>query len=105
EIAAAPLHLSRFDLVAGLHVRDTLGALGLEADRFRLVDLKPPKKSMRINRQGRTLSITPELLISGTIGTSRPLGDPAAVARYLAEGSVAKLIRRIESDVKALFAF
>ncbi|KYF78283.1 hypothetical protein BE18_15405 [Sorangium cellulosum] len=102
EVAGA---LEPFDVIAGLHIRDTLHALGLDADRRRVVDLRPPKKSRRLNRAGRILEITPELLIAGTTGISRPLGDPEKVASYLAEGDDAKLARRLESDVKALHAF
>ena len=103
ELAAM---LEAFDLVAALWVRETLQAVGVcDADRFRLVDLKPPQKTRRLNRQGRTLTITPELLITSTTGMSHPLGDPAKMAAYLAAGDFAKLARRLESDVKALFAF
>ncbi len=97
--------LAEFDLLAGLYLRDTLHRLRLDPDRWRLVDLKPPQKSRRINRSGRTLNITPALLISSTTGISRPLGDPAKVGQYLAEGTTGKLARRLESDVKALYAF
>jgi hypothetical protein len=51
------------------------------------------------------LAITPELLITSSTGISRPLGEPAKLAAYVAQGQDAKLRRRIESDVKALFAF
>jgi hypothetical protein len=105
EVTELPAVLEQFDVIAGLYIRDTLLALGLDADRFRIVDLKPPKKSHRLNRAGRTLQITPELLIAGTTGISRPLGEPEKVARYLAEGDRPKLTRRLESDVKALHAF
>lgn len=105
ELASAAGVLAEFDLLVGLHVRETIHALGLDPDRWRLVDLKPPQKSRRINRRGRTLEITPELLISSTTGISRPLGDPVKVAQYLAEGEKGKLARRLESDVKALHAF
>ncbi|WP_437592082.1 hypothetical protein [Sorangium sp. So ce1000] len=97
--------LDRFDVIAGIHIRDTLDALGLGADRRGVVDLKPPKKSRRLNGAGRTLEITPELLITSTTGISRPLGDPKKVASYLAGGDPSKLARRLESDVKALYAF
>jgi hypothetical protein len=69
------------------------------------VDLRPPQKSRRINRAGRTLKITAELLIWSTTGISRPLGDPYKVARYLARGEAGKLARRLKRDVKALYAF
>lgn len=106
ELSELPRRLEAFGLVAALSVRETLKAVGVEdADRFRLVDLKPPRKSRRLNRRGRTLAITPELLITSTTGISRPLGDPAKTAAYLASGDETKLRRRLESDVKALFAF
>ncbi len=106
RIHELPAKLEAFDLVAALYVRETLLTVGVsDADRFRLVDLKPPQKTRRLNRQGRTLTITPELLITSTTGTSHPLGDPAKMAAYLAAGDSTKLARRLESDVKALFAF
>jgi hypothetical protein len=41
----------------------------------------------------------------GLMGISRPLGESGKIAGYVAEGRVAKLRRRIASDVKALAAF
>lgn len=106
ELAELPAMLGTFDLVAALYVRETLQSIGFaDADRFRLVDLKPPQKTRRLNRQGRTLAITPELLITSTTGISHPLGDPAKTADYLASGHETKLRRRLESDAKSLFAF
>ena len=106
ELTELPAAIGAFDLVGALRVRESLESLGvLDADRFRLVDLKPPQKTRRLNRRGRTLSLTPELLITSTTGISHPLGDPAKIAAYLAAGDVSKLKRRLASDVKALFAF
>ena len=106
ELTELPAAIEAFDLVGALRVRESLESLGvLDADRFRLVDLKPPQKTRRLNRRGRTLSLTPELLITSTTGISHPLGDPAKIAAYLAAGDVSKLKRRLASDVKALFAF
>lgn len=103
DIDALPL--AGYDLLIGLHIRDALAALGADADSWRLVDLRPPQKSRRVNKQGRTISITPEQLISATTGISRPLGDPSKLADYLQEGETGKLVRRLESDVKALYAY
>ena len=98
--------LKDYDLVAALWVRDALYALGIrDHDRWRLVDLKPPQKTRQLNRAGRKLTITPDMLISASTGISRPLGDPAKVAEYLSASKQARLRRRLESDVKALFAF
>ncbi|WP_437819501.1 hypothetical protein [Sorangium sp. So ce1078] len=97
--------LARFDVIAGLDIGDTLRAMGFDADRRRVVDLGPPQTSRRLSRTGRTLQITPELLIAGTTRISRPLGEPERLARYLSGGDHQRLARRIESDVKALHAF
>jgi hypothetical protein len=105
ELAAMVDVLADLDLLVGLYLRETLHGLGLDPDRWRLVDLRPPQKSRRINRRGRTLLITPEMLIWSTTGISRPLGEPARIAQYLAERETGKLTRRLESDVKALDAF
>jgi len=94
-----------FQVLVGLHIRNQLQALGVDPDDWRLVDLKPPQKSRRLNRAGKTLHITPELLISGTTGMSRPLADPSKIAEYIARGERGKLGRRLESDAKALHAF
>jgi hypothetical protein len=100
-----PERLRAFDVLAGLHVRETLAALGLDPEAWRLVDLRPPRRTRRLNRRGRTLALTPELLIAGTLRVSRPLGDPSAIAAYLSSGALARLRRRLEGDVKALAAF
>lgn len=96
--------LQTYGLIAGLHVRDTLAALGLDPDRFRIVDLQPPQKTKQLNRSGRKLTITIEMIIAHTCGISRPLGDPKKVAEYLRSSDHRKLAARLESDVKALFA-
>jgi hypothetical protein len=73
--------LEAFNPVAALHVRETLHRLGVpDPDRYRLVDLQPPQKRRRLNRQGRPLVITAELLISSSTGISRSLADPAKIA-------------------------
>jgi hypothetical protein len=98
--------LAPYDVLIGLHLREQLFAMGLEPDRWgRLVDLKPPQKTIRINQRGRTLAITPEMLMRATVGTSKPLGEPTVLAKYLAQGDHGKLARRLEADAKALYAF
>jgi len=97
--------LDAFDVVAALDVRATLAGLGLDPERWRLADLSPPRKTWKLNRAGRQLDVTAELLIRGTTGVSHALGDPAKVAEYLGGGDTAKLRRRLESDAKALYGF
>ncbi len=97
--------LAEYDWLAGLSIRATLTGLGLDAERFRLAELSPAQKTRTLNRQGRKLTITPELVIASTTGISRPLGDPIKIAQYLAERQDTKLARRLESTAKALHAF
>lgn len=97
--------LAGYDWLAGLSIRSTLAGLGLDAERFRLAELSPARKSRTLNRSGRKLTITPELVIASTTGISRPLGDPDKIAEYLATRQDTKLARRLESTVKALYSF
>ena len=59
---------------------------------------------MKINKRGRTLRITATLLVQGSCGISRPFGEEKKLAEYLAQGELTKLRRRLESDVKSLYA-
>jgi hypothetical protein len=97
--------LGSFDLLAGLDIRATLESLGLDPDRWHLVDLGPPQKTYRLNRAGRILRISTELLIRGSVGIGRPLGDASRLRKYAAGGDFRKLARRLESDAKALLAY
>ncbi len=94
-----------YDWLAGLAIRSTLTGLGVDAERFRLAELSPAQKTLTLNRRGKKLTITPELVIASTTGISRPLGDPDKIAQYLAEQHDTKLARRLESTAKALYAF
>ncbi len=105
DLEELPELLAGFNLLAGLSLRAALVTLGLDPDRWRLVELAPPRKTRKLDRSGRTLMITSELLITATTGISRPLADPAKVAEYLRSGNTTRLTRRLESDAKALFAF
>lgn len=104
-LSGAGRALESYDLLAGLDIRATLESLGLDPDRWRLVDLGPPQKTYRLNRAGRILRITTELLIRGSVGISRPLGDASRLRKYAASEDLKKLARRLESDAKALLAY
>lgn len=104
SLGAAVAALKVFDVVYGLDLRTTLAMLGLDARDFRAFELGPPRKNVRLNKSGRKLQVTPEMVISSSTGIVHPLADPAKVARYLAEGDTGKLVRRAESDVKSLYA-
>ncbi|MBN1608961.1 MAG: hypothetical protein JW940_20205 [Polyangiaceae bacterium] len=104
ELARVPERLSAFDLIGAIDVRPLLRMLRFEPGDRRLAELGPPQKTKKLNRRGRTLKITTEMLVSGSCGISRPLGDPAKLDGYLAAGAISKLRARLEANVKSLHA-
>lgn len=104
ELAQLRSLLQPYDVLCGLDIRATLRALGLDAGDRRLAELGPPQKSVRLNQSGRTLKITAAMLVQGSCGISRPLGDDKKLGAYLANGQTAQLVRRLEADAKSLFA-
>lgn len=102
ELGQLPSALNAFDVLVGLDLREHLVALGLEVARWRLIDIGPPQKTLRLNKAGRTLKITTEMLIRSSVGVSRALGDPKKTAQYVTDDEHGKLARRVESDAKHL---
>jgi hypothetical protein len=45
------------------------------------------------------------IFITSSVRISRPLADPATIARHLSAGHLGRLRQRLESDLKTLFAF
>jgi hypothetical protein len=98
--------LAKYDAIIGITPDKLLTELGLAPQQWRWrVDISPPQKTKKLNKQGRILKITTELLVSGTVGISRALGDPQKIAFYIREGDNGKLAKRIESTAKALCAY
>jgi hypothetical protein len=104
ELAAARTRIAEYDFIAAVGVRSLLRRLGVDPGERRLADLGPPQKSMTLNRRGRTLKITTGMLVQGSCGIGRPFGDPKKLMAYLREGQTTRLQRRLEADVKSLFA-
>jgi len=104
EISAARERLDDYDILAAVDVRALLRALDYEPGRRRLAELGPPQKTMTLNRRGRTLKMTNELLLQGSCGISRAFGDPEKLRAYLRSGRHTQLRRRLEADAKSLFA-
>lgn len=104
DFAAVRERLAGYDYIAGLGVRALLRALEFDSGERRLGELGPPQKTVKLNRAGRTLTLTPELLIQGSCGIGKPFGDPRKTAAYLEKGETGRLKRRLESDAKSLFA-
>ena len=104
EIANLRERLLAYDIIAAVDVRALLRAIGFDPGERRLGELGPAQKSRQINRSGRALRITTELLVQGTCGISRPFGDAAKLSGYLQTGQIGKLRHRLEADAKSLFA-
>jgi hypothetical protein len=104
EMQQGAERLRDYDVIAAIEVRNLLQALGIDPGARRLAELGPPQKTRKLNRRGRTLKITTELLIRGSCGISRPFGDKARTLTYLRDDQEAKFRRRLEADAKALLA-
>jgi hypothetical protein len=105
QMQRAGARLKDYDVIVGLEVRNILQTLGFDPGLRRLAELGATQKSRQINRRGRTLRITTDLLIRGSCGISHPFGDKAKTLAYLRDGQETKFRRRLEADAKALLAF
>jgi hypothetical protein len=95
--------LEAAEIIFGIDPYGDLERLGMAAGARRLVDLSPPTKTARLNRSGRTLRITPELILRSTLNISRALGDPRKMNKDLKAESPGKVFRRLQADLKALW--
>lgn len=105
ELGVVKQRLDEYDVIAAVDVRALLRSIGYQPGQRRLADLGPPQKTKRLNKRGRTLSITTALLIQGSCGISRPLGAAEKLRNYLRDGDDTRLRRRLEADAKSLYAF
>lgn len=104
DLERARAQLATFDLIGAVEVRPRLRALGFDIEDRRLAELGPPQKSISRNERGRALKLTTAMVIQGSCGITRPLGDPRELSEYLRKGQTTRLARRLEADVKALLA-
>ncbi len=103
ELAALHSRLSAYEIIGAVDVRGLLSVLGFEPGDRRLAELGPPQKTKALGPR-RTLKVTLGLLVQGSCGIVRPFGEEGALARYLAKGELQKLRRRLEMDVRSLYA-
>jgi hypothetical protein len=96
--------LATYYIIGALQVRARLRALDFDPGERRLAELEPPQKTKQLNRSGRTLKVTPALLVRGSCGIGNPFGKDSQLAKYLATVATAKLLRRLEADAKTLHA-
>lgn len=104
EVDALRARLPSYEVLGATGARDLLGALGFDPGTRRVAELGPPQKTLRLDRSGRTLRITTEMLVQGSCGIRRPFGDPKQLRGHLARGEWAKLRRRLATDVASLHA-
>jgi hypothetical protein len=104
EMASLGSRLAAFEILAAVEVRALLRELGFAPGDRRLAELGPPRKTRKLNQAGRTLRISTKLLVQGSCGIARPFGEERKLAEYLAKGEHTKLRRRLEADVKSLYA-
>lgn len=104
ELARLRSLLGAYDILGAMDVRALLRALGFDPGARRLAELGAPQKTKQLNKSGRTLKITPALLVQGSCGISRPFGEAPKLAEYITKGDETKLRRRLEADVKSLHA-
>lgn len=104
ELAKVRESLETYDVIGAINVRAVLRGLDFEPGGRRLAELGPPQKSRQLNKRGRTLKITADLLVQGSCGISKPFGEPGKLKAYLDRQDWTRLQRRIESDAKSLYA-
>jgi len=104
EIGEVMKTLREYDIIAAVNVRGLLRNLGFDPGQRRLAELGPPQKTVQLNRQGRTLRITLDLLVRSSCGISRPFADRRVLQGYLRRRELSRLRRRLEADAKSLYA-
>jgi hypothetical protein len=104
ELGAVADRLAAYDVIVGLAVRRVLQSLGIDPGPRQLAELGSHQKTRKLNKRGRKLVISTELLIQGSCNISRASGDPATMRAYLRDGQTTKLRRRLEADAKSLLA-
>lgn len=104
EITEGIERLPAYDMLIAPNIRHILNLLDVDPKERRLGDLAATQKTMTINRRGKTLKLTTELLIKSTCNIGHPFGDEKKLRNYLETQQRTKLRRRLESDAKSLYA-
>ncbi|MDD5677068.1 MAG: hypothetical protein PHW60_03630 [Kiritimatiellae bacterium] len=104
QITQVGERLKSYEVIVGVEVRHILRILHFDQGDRRLHELGATQKTRQLNRRGRTLKITTEMLIRGSCGIARPFGDKRTLLAYLCSGQETKFRKRLEADAKSLFA-
>jgi hypothetical protein len=93
-----------YDLIAGVDLRASLRALGLDPERWWLSELRPTGRTHRPD-DGKAVPVTLGGCIRATTGARRSLSDAVEWARLAATPGRARLHARLEEEARTLFAF
>lgn len=102
EIEVLRSRLRDYEYIGAIAVRSLLRLLDFDPEGRRLGELGPSQKAIHVS--GHSLELTPTMLVQHSCGIAKPFGEKAKLADHLAKGEIAKLRRRLESDLKSLYA-
>lgn len=71
---------------------------------MRLAELGPPQRTMSTGARGKPLAITPRLMLQGSCGIDRAVGDAPRLSAMLTRGDLNRLRQTLEADLQALQA-
>jgi hypothetical protein len=97
--------LSEVQIILALGPPKELAMLDLTVASYDLVDLRTSIRTRRLNKAGRTLKVTPGLLIGSTLGKGWSLGNSRQLATWVGQGQLGKIRQRLASEAKTLYAF
>lgn len=103
-LAGLAAHLERFDFLAGLDIRPSLRALGLDPDRWWLAEMRPTQRTFRPAATGRPLAVNPLSIVQATTGRRGVPADPDEWKELASGGSATRLEARLARDAEGLFA-
>ncbi|HOC17939.1 MAG TPA: plasmid pRiA4b ORF-3 family protein [Vicinamibacterales bacterium] len=99
-----PAHLEGYDFLAGLDLRPSLRALGLDPDRWWLAELRPSQRTFRPAGTGRALPVELRSIVQATTNRRGAPANPKEWKSLLTGRSPARLEARLARDADALFA-
>lgn len=99
--------LGRYDVLAGVDLRPSLRALGLDPERWWLAELRPVDRTHRPDerRTGKAVPVTLDACLRATTGTRRGLTSAAQWTDMAGAGRSARLMARLVEEARVLFAF
>jgi hypothetical protein len=98
-----PAHLDGFDFLAGVDIRASLRAVGVDPDRWWLAELRPTQRTFRPPDR-RPVAVRLSSIVHATTGVGGVPADVAVWKRLLAGRSKSPAAGRLGAEAQALFA-